>query len=187
MKKVTVIFLFAFLMHCSASSQVSKTSFHSINTIGVLQGQVRESLLFQSVNGMKYKKWFAGIGLGSDYYQYHTYPLFLDARKHFGKYCKFLLYADGGYNFSAKNVPGKEVGNYSSYHFIGGMYSDAGMGYRSKINHKYALLITFGFSYKAMQDNVTLAYPCTDGPCKVDYHKYKYGDGRLVVKAGVDF
>jgi hypothetical protein len=180
------LIILVILIQVSVSAQ-KKATFHSINTIGVAMGQTGNYVVAQSVNGVKYKKWYTGIGIGGDYYQYLTYPLFVDARKYFGKYCKAFAYADVGYNFTGKNTPGKEVSYYTDYSFSGGIYNDIGIGYRSKFSAKSALQFSVGYSYKEMQSSITTKNDCIIGPCSVNYHNYKYACGRVVLKAGVDF
>ena len=41
--------------------------FHSINNVGLLEGQTGSAFQLQSINGMQYQSWFAGIGLGLDF------------------------------------------------------------------------------------------------------------------------
>src|ERR1700712_5956221 len=88
-----------FFAHAQKKS-TTPWNFHSINNIGLLEGQTGSSFQIQTVNGAQYKSWFAGIGLGLDYYRYRTVPLFLDLRKEFGKSSnRLFLYADMGVSF----------------------------------------------------------------------------------------
>ena len=188
MKKESVtIFLLASFIYFSASAQEEKLKFHSINAVGLSDGQSGAYGLFQTVNGLSYKKWYSGIGFGADYYHYKSYPLFIDTRRYFGKNDKGFAYADLGYNFSGKNKPGKEIFYYNSYHFSNGIYSDIGIGYKMKFIGKSSFLISTGYSYKEINNKVGVVNPCLVGPCPVDYSNYKYGSGRVVLKAGVDF
>ena len=180
-------FLLSLFIIFSASAQKEKLKFHSINAVGLSNGQSGGYLLLQTVNGLEFKNWYSGIGFGADYYQYKSYPLFLDARKYFGKNDKGFAYADLGYNFAGKNKPGKEVYYYSSYHFTSGIYTDIGIGYKMKFIRKSSFLISTGYSYKEMNNTVGVVNPCLVAPCTVDYSNYKYGNGRIVLKAGVDF
>ena len=181
------VFLLSLFIFFSASAQNEKLKFHSINTIGLSDGQSGAYLLLQTVNGLAFKKWYSGIGFGADYYHYKSYPLFIDARRYFGKNNKGFAYADLGYNFSGKNKPGKEVYYYTSYHFSSGIYTDIGIGYKMKFTKKSAFVISTGYSYKEINNKVGVVNPCLVAPCPVDYSNYKYGNGRVVLKAGVDF
>ncbi len=66
------------LFSSSAYTQKSKVKFNSLNMFGVAAGESRPSGLFQTVNGVRYKNWFAGIGAGLDYYSYRTIPVFFE-------------------------------------------------------------------------------------------------------------
>ena len=183
------IFLLTLFIYFSASAQIKKLKFHSINSVGITNGQSGGDLILQSVNGIGYNKWYSAIGFGADYYHYKSYPLFLDARRYFGKNANAngFAYADLGYNFRGNDKPGKEVSYYTSYHFTGGGYTDIGIGYKMKFTGKSSFLISTGYSYKGMNDKVGTMDGCPVGPCSVDYGNYKYGSGRIILKAGVDF
>jgi len=183
--KYVVIFLLASCLYLPLLAQ-EKVLFKSINTVGLSDGEGGANFLMQSVNGLSLKKWFTGIGFGADYYGYTSYPLFLDARRHFGNR-KGFAYADLGYNISGKNKPGKEVYYYNSYHFSSGVYSDIGVGYTIKFTKGSSFIFCAGYSYKEINNKVGITTECLVAPCPVDYSTYKYGNGRVVLKAGVDF
>ena len=186
-KSFVIIFLAGSCIYFSASAQEEKLKFHSINTVGFSDGQAGGHFLFQTVNGVASKKWFAGTGFGIDYYRYRSVPVFLDGRRYFGKKGKGFAYADVGFNLSAKNKPGKEAFYYTSYHFANGLYTDIGIGYRIKFVRKSSFLMSTGYSYKEINYKAGTVDPCLVGPCPVNYNYYKYGSGRVVLKAGVDF
>ena len=180
--------IIALLVYFPVSAQKQKIQFQSKNAIGISIGQSGSSLLFQTINGIGYKNFYSGIGFGIDYYNYNSYPLFFDQRIFFGKKNNVFLYGDLGYNLSGKNKPGKESYYYNSYHFSGGVYTDLGMGYRFKMHKRASLTFSSGFTYKEINNKVGLSYPCYSAMgCPVDYQNYKYGNGRVVLKAGVDF
>ncbi|MEO8108842.1 MAG: hypothetical protein ABI594_02365 [Ginsengibacter sp.] len=187
MNRKTLAFLFFIFICFSASAQKDKLKFHSVNAIGITAGESGGHPILQTINGLGNKEWFAGIGFGVDYYRYKTFPLFFDARKNFGNKNKWFVYGDLGYNFPGKNVPGKEIYYYNSYHFSGGVHGDLGLGYRISFSEKSALLFSTGYTYKKIQNKVGVVNPCLIAPCPVDYSNYEYGYGRIVLKAGVDF
>ena len=76
-----ILFTVASLVCFSAKAQQQKAKFNSKNAIGISIGQSGSSFLFQTVNGVSFNKWFYGIGIGADYYNYNSYPLFADIRK----------------------------------------------------------------------------------------------------------
>ncbi len=182
-----ILFIVASLICFSAKAQ-QKAKFNSKNSVGISIGQNGSSLLFQTVNGVSFNNWFYGIGIGADYYNYNSYPLFADIRRYFGKNGKGFVYGDLGYNFSGNNKPGKEVYYYQSYKFSGGVYTDLGIGYKMKFIRKSFFTVSAGFNYKEINNKVSAGIiPCYNAPCPVDYSNYKYGNGKVVLKAGVDF
>jgi hypothetical protein len=70
--------------------------FHSINQLGLLEGQIGSAFQIQTINGAQYKSWFGGIGIGLDYYRFRSIPLFLDFRKDFGKKISSFLFMQMG-------------------------------------------------------------------------------------------
>jgi hypothetical protein len=186
-KKSLLIVLLSLCIIFSASAQEGKLKFHSIIVAGISDGQSGAHLLLQTVNGVACKKWFSGIGFGADFYGYKSYPFFIDARRYFAKNNNGFLYGDLGYNLSAKNKPGKEIGYYTFYHFDNGIYTDIGIGYKIKFIGSSSFLISTGYSYKEINSKIAVATECLVAPCPVDYSNYKYGNGRVVLKAGIDF
>ena len=80
-------------MASALSAQKKKVRFQSINQFAMVGGENHVNTAFQTINGIKFSDWFAGIGIGIDNYRYKTLPLFLDGRWHFGEDKKgFLLW-----------------------------------------------------------------------------------------------
>lgn len=182
-----ILFIVVSLIYFPAKAQQQKAKFNSKNAIGISIGQSGSSLLFQTVNGVSFNNWFYGIGIGADYYNYNSYPLFIDVRRYFGKNGKGFAYGDLGYNMSSNNKPGKEVYYYQSYKFSGGVYTDFGIGYKIKFISKSFFTVSAGFNYKEISNKISIVNECFVAPCPVDYSNYKYGNGKVVLKAGVDF
>jgi hypothetical protein len=163
----------------------NQIKFNSINSGGITIGQSGSYGLFQTINGAMFQKWFAGLGAGYDYYYYTTIPLFIDARRYLNKQNNGFLYADIGYNFPWKNKPGKQIFNFSSYHFTGGLYSDIGIGYITKFIKKASFVMSAGYSYKKLNNKVGVINPCLVPPCPETFSDYDYGYGRIILKAGI--
>lgn len=185
--KPLIFLLLVLLMSFYVKAQSKKVKFHSINSIGFVIGESGTDMVVQSVNGFAYKNFYSGNGFAKDDYNYNSYPLFFDQRIYLGKSNKAFVYGDLGYNFTAKNKPGKEIFYYNSYHFSSGIYTDFGIGYKMKFIKNTFFTLSTGFTYKEINNKVGVVNPCLVGPCPVDYSNYKYGNGRVVLKAGVDF
>ena len=168
--------------------------FHSINNVGLLEGQAGSALQLQTINGVQHRSWFAGIGVGLDYYRYRTIPLFVDVRKEFGKSKnKFFIYADAGMNFYW--MRDKDVKQfYISDKLRNGFYSEAGTGYKCILNASLSLLFSCGYSYKALAETGGSYYlypvdPLPGVPSAPSYtpEKINYHLNRLILKIAIEF
>ena len=186
-KKWLFYFIIVSFISIVAPAQKRTIQFRSINQGAILFGKSELNGAIQTVNGIQFSNWFVATGIGLDFYRYKSLPVFFDARRCLGKDKKGFLYADLGYNFPLKNLPGKEVDYYTSYYFVGGIYTDVGIGVQVPIHKKSFLLFSLGYSSKRMEIKTT-SYLCgIVAPCWVDYSKYDYNLNRIVLKAGLAF
>jgi hypothetical protein len=156
MPRLSLLLLLLTILTGSSSAQQTNIAetwqFHSINNVGILEGQIGSAFQLQTINGVQYKSWFCGAGLGLDYYKFRTIPLFFDLRKEFGKSVnKLFLYSDLGVHFSW--VTDKEKTNYVvDDKFGNGIFAEAGLGYKAVIGKNHGLLISAGYSYKKLRE-----------------------------------
>ena len=152
----------------------------------MLEGQTGSAFQIQSVNGMQYKSWFAGIGVGLDFYRYRTIPLFIDFRKEFGSSInKFFAYADGGVNFCW--LTDQEKTTYlADDHFETGFYTDLGLGYKIGIGRNNHLLLSIGYSLKKLKETYLMYnyFPPDNTQNKAETN---YSLNRLTMKIGWEF
>lgn len=163
-------------------------AFSSINQAGLLNGSVDSYFQVQTINGIRYKTWFAGIGAGIDYYRYKSFPVFADVRKDiFDRLNTPFLYADGGIHFAKGNNEKQET---SETAYKNGFYSDIGVGYKISIGGKSGLLLSAGYSYKhvAFQEIQTSLY-CPGIACMPykNIYNHSYRLNRLSLKMGLQF
>jgi len=185
--------LFFVLCLCTAgsiSAQQKKVAcpwqFHSINNIGLLEGEKGSAFQLQSINGMQYKSWYMGIGLGLDFYRYRTIPLFLDLRREFGRgHDKFFAYADGGVHFPWLTDNEKQT-YLNNDHFETGFYTDLGGGYKIGVGNKSHLLLSIGYSLKKLRETYqAYSYIPPDYPMQEEHIDYSLN--RLTIKIGWEF
>jgi hypothetical protein len=101
-KSMLAILLFAtaYVSQAQTETAAKRYSFRSINQVGLLEGEQGSAFQLQTINGLQYSKWFAGIGTGLDYYSLRTIPLFGDLRWHMWDNGKTpFIYAGAGTNF----------------------------------------------------------------------------------------
>jgi hypothetical protein len=184
------LFNAAFLFSQSQPLQPKQknTRFHSYNAIALLTGESGVSAGIQSVNGIEWKSFFVGGGVGFDFYGIATTPVFLDLRKTFGKgKNKFFAYGDAGYNIA---WPGSSSISFNSseQEQKGGFYGDVGLGYLVGFGKKDALILSAGYTFKSLTDNL-VAYPlCTPGVvCEPITDRNEYHFNRISIKAGWRF
>lgn len=158
LKKYTCITAFISFLALTAGAQQDTRSgrkrswgFNSINQFGMLAGEKGSDILLQSVNGVRYKTWFLGAGIGLDTYYAKTVPLFLSIRKSLlNRSNTPFLYVDGGIQVMAeKNNLDKDIFGWHSYD--PGAYYDLGLGYYIGLKNKDAVLMTIGYSGKELE------------------------------------
>jgi hypothetical protein len=189
MKKIFLFTLaIALIIPFPASSQKQKNQFHSINTFELISGESNSSIGFQTVDGIQFSKWFSGFGIGVDKYHFKTIPFFFDLRKYFDKDKRAFFYGDIGYNFPIKKQDQKVIPYNSNYHFNGGIYLDAGIGYLFPFAKRTAFLISMGYSYKKLENKMGAVNYCPFvGPCPESYTTNRYSLGRIIFKSGFVF
>ena len=159
-------------------------SFSSINQLGIVSGSGGASALLQSVNGIRYKTWFAGIGVGVDLYKRGSIPVFLDVRKDiFNAANTPFIYADVGMHFPDKKIVSESPWYESEY--ASRFYSDAGIGYRMGKKSKRGFLASAGYSYKYVTRLLQYKGPCGVAGCgNVMDSYYKSYLHRISIKVG---
>lgn len=197
--QIKLLFLLVVFTGCvlTASAQETKQeqpakkgcscSFSSINQVGVLHGSRGDFFQIQTINGIRYKTWFAGIGAGLDFYTHGGYPVFLDVRKYlFEKGPTPFLYADAGIHLIPNRI--EKEGIWSQNKYSKGFYGDAGIGYKFGVRSKSGWLVSAGYSYKNVIRRYEYLMNCLTFPCPDNnYYTYKSYLHRLSVKLGLQF
>ena len=160
--------IFAFILGSVYSSAQHKVTFSSQNYLGLLVGEQGSKSQLQTINGAKFKSWFAGLGAGIDWYYRRSIPLFMSLDKDFLKKGNrnFYFTADGGVNFPWKDDETYKEQGYEITSTPAGLYWAAGLGYKIGIGKKNdALLLQLGYSYKHIRENVKNTwYPIYSDP-----------------------
>jgi len=160
-------------------------SFSSIEQGGVLRGPYSSYFQAQTINGISYKTWYAGVGAGLDFYRYKGVPIFLDVRKHFskGKFSPFV-YADGGIHLARMNNT-KFVSMTTKYN--NGFYSDVGFGYKFNFVRRNGLSLSAGYSYKRVVYRQILNYCPSCDRQYLNVYQYSFDLNTLSLKMGLQF
>ncbi len=186
MKKIIFLICTVCLFCICVFSQTVKPHFKSINTVGFAVGQSPPQMLFQSVNGLAYQDWFAGIGVGLDEYEIKSLPLFADIRMDFGEEKKGFIYGDIGYNFFLEDKTEDMLfaGTLSTYK--GGVYTDIGIGLRTKFIKKVNMVFSLGHSYKSLKNTQVRTICGIIPPCYDETSRFTHNYGRINLKVGFE-
>jgi hypothetical protein len=196
--QIRTLLLAAFLGICSMAiaqtdSTLQKTkkktcscSFSSINQGGIMRGEAGSYFQFQTINGIRYKTWFGGLGVGLDTYPAFGIPVFLDVRKNIlDKLYTPFVYAEGGYHFADRNS--QEIG-WQRIEYTNGLFYDVGLGLKVGFSKKGALLLSGGYSFKKYEKKESYsAGECDFFPCNAGAQTYSYRLNRLSMKIGLQF
>lgn len=195
MKAVIFYLILCLWVHQSTAQTESKPAqqgkkcscgFQSIIQGGLIEGNAGPSWNIQTVNGVHYKTWFAGVGVGLDYYLMRTIPLFIDVRKDIFKKSRTpFLYADAGIHFDWLKSSEKPFWGSSDYNR--GLYYDLGGGYKITLKSANALFISAGYSLKRLSEERTTFPQCIQAPCNPSKEYYNYDFKRLSLKVGWQF
>ena len=166
-------------------SQRQKWSFHSYTAAGILTGENGPAFECQTVNGMGNRSWFAGLGLGIDYYQFRSVPVFIDLKKtYYWKSFGLYGYADGGIQFPWI-LP--EQHNFYQSSFSNGFYGDVGLGLLIPCGKYSHLFASFGYSLKEAKEQNNSLYFCPMGSCSPNHEMIFYELNRFSIKMGISF
>ncbi|MBL7732153.1 MAG: hypothetical protein JNM88_13315 [Chitinophagaceae bacterium] len=175
----------------SVSSAQQKPAFSSQTYAGMVTGEATTDLQLQTINGLSWKQWFAGAGVGIDWYSFRSVPLFASVNRSFFQKGKRSLFVSGD---AGVNLPWVEERLYTldlvyrDSDLSPGLYWAGGLGYRFGVGKAdNALLFQVGYSYKRMQEKVTSNFPCFSPPCVPVTETYDYRMKRISVRVGWGF
>lgn len=173
---------------CIGSTAQGKAIFSSQNYIGLLEGESGTEFQVQTINGIKYRTWFIGLGTGIDGYYLRSIPAFLSLNKDFLKSANrnFFIAVSGGVNFPWEKDNHHNGWGYTAEKLLTGIYWEGGAGYKIGIGKgKDALLMLIGYSYKHLGEKLTNVYITT--PELDPAERFDYRLRRLSLKMGWNF
>jgi len=181
----------------AAQQKNNRFVFHSQNQVAMINGNGAVSAGVQSVNGFGSDQWFAGIGVGLDFYRYRSVPLFADVKRYFkiANGNRLFIYGNGGYNLPWSEHNNQYFSQWSwptkvDVQSKGGAYIDAGGGYAIQFKKRNALLLSVGYSHKYFSQAVTTTYwigGVAGNVEQTEKNGYTYSFNRIMIKAGWQF
>lgn len=191
MRKIIISIAMIFMLCYVATAQ--KADYSGQFNVGGLYGSNGTKLQLQTIHGVKYGNFFAGVGLSIDEYYQNSLPLFLHASKGLLRQrSRPFIYANLGANLVDTR---EKVTDYEKKQLKNGIYYEAGIGYRVGLNSRLACNISLGYSYKDYyEDRYTkYYYYLTNSVIPTDQQnwdnefKNKYTLERLSMKIGLEF
>ncbi len=167
------------------SVQPVKPVFHALTQVGILEGERETKMQLQWINGLQYKTWFGGIGVGLDYYFQRSIPLFADIRKDLSKKVPLFIYGDLGVHFPW--IKKAAESGWMETEYKNGLFYEAGLGYRAQVNARNAIVVSAGYSEKALAE--LRKEPYIWGPPNMPQrvNRFDYRLKRISIKAGFQF
>lgn len=186
-KKGIITALFLCLSICVSAQQ--KPGFSTQNYIGMVAGNNETEFQLQTINGIKWRSWFGGIGAGIDWYYLRSIPVFASVNRNFLQKGKrsVLFSADAGVNFPwAQNIyydfPPYDRKQNSGLYWAGSIGYKFGVGKADN-----AILMQLGYSFKRLGEITTSPTFCINPPCPLNIEKYDYRLKRISVRLGWGF
>ena len=188
MQRVFLFVLVSVLAVSTTNAQL-KNGFASNNYVGLLEGDDGSAFQVQTINGYRFKGWFAGIGLGLDYYKIRSVPLFVSMKKDFSlKNRGFYVTLDGGTSFAwVKDDNQNRWDSYISREWQPRLFWGSGLGYRLGLKNRDAVLLNLGYSFKRMHEVREIPTMCLNPPCPTTEEKYDYQLKRVSLRLGYEF
>ena len=174
--------------------QSQKIRFASLTQLGLMAGDNDEVPSFQTVNGIRYKTYYAGAGAGLDYYFVKTVPVFFELRKDlFNKKETPYVYAAYGRSLpiAQENSPAFGWGGplVLRRDYKAGSYLDLGIGYRVFSRTGLAASFSIGYSKKTLDEEQYYGRRIPGGPIVSEGNSvfYEYTLRRVSIRFGLGF
>jgi len=158
-------FINQFIVAQNSLQQLQTTvHFQSILQGGLLAGKSKPGFEFQTINGVKWKTFSAGIGVGLDNYFVNSIPVFFDVRTDFSNRSNTpFLFIDAGSQLLSKKYS-KPDDYYFDLYYKAKFYFNAGAGYKINLFKKNAMVLSASFSLKKINEVETPF--CDWAPCQ---------------------
>ena len=178
--KLRILLFISLLFHITAYAQTSGIKYTGIFQAGLLHGASEPSWQVQVVNGVSYKTFSLGIGVGFDHYSFKTLPLFADLRKNiFDRANTPFVYADYGTSLALEDDISSP---WVHYEYERGEYYDLGTGYSWSMKKRGSFIVSLGYTQKTVVEKRQYHWSPLPNGERIDYTLR-----RLVVKAGLRF
>ncbi|HWB24520.1 MAG TPA: hypothetical protein VG738_03525 [Chitinophagaceae bacterium] len=155
-KKLFAILLFAGPLLLHAQKPGNNLHWFNVTQWGWLMGKNEQTNSIETINGVSYKKYNAGIGVAFDNYGYHSLPVFADLRYSLVNGRKNILqvYGDAGLNIPLHSdyLKYRYPDNGDVWHQMHiSFYGETGISYAYVLGRKFCLIAGAGYNYKTFK------------------------------------
>jgi hypothetical protein len=153
-------YLIATILVAASCSLQAQVKYQASIEGGLMNGSWQTNGYVQTTHGIHYKQWFAGVGVGIDYYRYRTIPVFAELRRTFGRHgVQPFVVAAAGINATWPNEQQKLENNgwwqTSTSDFHNGFYSRVGAGVILNAGKKVRFGVNIAYNYKTLSRTYT--------------------------------
>jgi hypothetical protein len=148
-KKNLLLLVFIGLAQFALAQMDKKIRFYSSQMFGITVGEVYVTGIAHCVNGVQYKQFNVGIGIGYDAYQLSKVPLYLDLRYTLlKKRIEPILFSHIGTSFLIRNYD-QNYSNLSSPQtkLYKGFYNEIGLMLKTKVKGNLSYLVSMSYCY----------------------------------------
>jgi len=188
MKKSIIAFLFLIALIQTVCGQ--KIMYGGMQQFGLVFGQSKTNVSFNMINGIRFKRFFTGIGVDAQfnhkqsysYYSssnYNTSAVFVDVRYYINKKKNFFVLGDVGLNFINEKI---ESGNRGKYMKAPGYYAGIGLGFKARLGKE--VFYSFDVNYCIRQTRFDYSYTNFIKAQQTD--KYDFRQNCLLVRMGIE-
>ncbi len=189
LKGILIILLTLCIARVEAQQKKDTIKFAGFVSAGLLTGESQKIFAYELIGGIRFKKWFTGLGASYDQYGYRSIPVFVDARRYFGNRSWHpFVYGDAGVNLAlySNELPRKRA-DVDYVKFSPTFFGEAGIGIDTRVSKKTKLYFSSGFSYKQfsyLQYNTGF---WGQGNTQDNSRRYDYYYRRICFRMGLQF
>lgn len=186
MMKATLII--ALLLCFYAATAQKKIQYQTSIEAGLLEGQQGSAIQIHLSPGIKMNTWNVGMGVGLDYYDVRSIPVYLNLQKSvFSKDRSPFLYLKGGYHFPWVKNADNDRNWWQQKETMGGLYYNGGIGYQLPALKGGSLFFAAGYSYKFYAEETSQQVVCITQPCPEYKERFEYKLRRVSLTTGLRF
>jgi len=190
MNKILAVILIAAPLFVCAQNKQAAYRWYNVTQYGMLLGKNYTTYSLQTINGVAYRQYSAGIGIAYDNYGYKSIPLFADLRYSLlhNKNIALQVYGNAGVNTPLRNeeyLPHKYNDGRVRNKLHESFYTEAGLSFSVPLVHSLSLIAGAGYNYKTFK-YTGISY-VEDIPTPELHDNYTYHYGKYVLRVGIGF